>query len=486
MRDSGTFRRASPTTGDAAGEPGRFGRRLFASGMWAAAGRGIVATGTLLNTALIARLLPQSEFAAYLLIASLSTLLSLCVCCGLPATVLRHMRVLQAEGRERQIGVLVGRTAFWPLVGLLPLGLATNWLRTAPGAGGLTAMLQAHAVTILLLTALQAFSLLAGEIHRGYQNFRQAAFIGGLGGGCLPVGLQSLCLMTAQPGSLGEVLLWQAAAAAIPLTGALAALWPRLAGSPDGPGPMAEGEAGDLPPGDVSRLAALAAPGCGTLLREALPLLVTQLFTAFLTQADLWFVAAYAGDSDVAVYGGVRRLLTFVTAPLLLINVALPTFITDLHVQNRRRELEDLLRWTATVASVPATLALLALLAAPGTLLSLIYGAEYAEGARALVILSLANLVFVYSGSCGLALNMTGHNWELMLLNLASATCYFLIAPWLTSRYGTSGAAFAAGSLIAAQNVAAVIALRLRVGLLCCVSFSPRLFARGIRQICRA
>ena len=57
----------------------------------------------------------------------------------------------------------------------------------------------------------------------------------------------------------------------------------------------------------------------------------------------------------------VRRLITVVSAPLLLVNAALPGFIAELHSQGEKIKLEKILQAASTLATPPAIVAFVGL-----------------------------------------------------------------------------------------------------------------------------
>ena len=71
------------------------------------------------------------------------------------------------------------------------------------------------------------------------------------------------------------------------------------------------------------------------MLREGGPIFVSQLTVIGFVQFETLLVGIFAGPADIAAYGAIRRMMTIVGAPLLLINSALPTFVADLFDQKK-------------------------------------------------------------------------------------------------------------------------------------------------------
>ena len=76
-----------------------------------------------------------------------------------------------------------------------------------------------------------------------------------------------------------------------------------------------------------------------------------------LLQADLWILGIYLPKDSVAIYGAASRLCVLVGMPMLIINAFVPPMIAELNARRQELEMESVLRFTATLASVPALIA---------------------------------------------------------------------------------------------------------------------------------
>jgi O-antigen/teichoic acid export membrane protein len=87
--------------------------------------------------------------------------------------------------------------------------------------------------------------------------------------------------------------------------------------------------------------------------------------------------------------------------------------------------------------------------------------------------MSISRLIAVWTGSCGIALMMTGHQKEMMRITLSSAALSvgggFVLAP----HFGTIGVAIATASAQVFQNLAQLLTAHRRLGIWTYVSFSP-------------
>jgi O-antigen/teichoic acid export membrane protein len=88
-----------------------------------------------------------------------------------------------------------------------------------------------------------------------------------------------------------------------------------------------------------------------------------------------------------------------------------------------------------------------------------------------LLILSAAKLVAVWSGSCGLVLQFTGHQASMLRVSLLTSPLFFALAKPATIRYGPIGVA-AAALITSLQNMIMVLLAKKKTGMWTHVSFS--------------
>jgi O-antigen/teichoic acid export membrane protein len=208
------------------------------------------------------------------------------------------------------------------------------------------------------------------------------------------------------------------------------------------------------------------------VLRDSLPILVVAL-TAFVMQsADIWILGALRSEEGVAVYAAAARLVALVAMPLLIVNLVLPPMVAEMYAQGKTDKLERVLRTFSTVAGVPSILILAGFMILGGPILGLIYGDYYRAGALVLVILSAAKLVAVWSGSCGLVLQFTGHQASMLRVSLLTSSLFIAGALLAAQAYGAVGVAFAAAAATALQNVILVQVAKRKTGMWTHVMFS--------------
>jgi O-antigen/teichoic acid export membrane protein len=124
-----------------------------------------------------------------------------------------------------------------------------------------------------------------------------------------------------------------------------------------------------------------------------------------------------------------------------------------------RKTLEIMLKrvtfWnTATSIPLFATLAVI-----PGPLLS-VFGERYTEGAAALAILAIGQLLNTAAGPLGQVINMSGRPYITMLNNAGVAGLNLLSCWLLIPRYGLVGAALSTASALTLVNLIKLVQVR--------------------------
>jgi O-antigen/teichoic acid export membrane protein len=412
--------------------------RLLSGGAWALGGRFVTAAAGLASNALLARLLSPQEFGAYFLGFSLVLFGALVVGSGgLGLAVVRFIAEsvgLNQLGRARRV---VGTAFVLGVLGASGLG-AAYWLFGDILAGNLFDSPALVAVTGLVAGWIAVMTLqnLVAEIFRGFHDIRLATIFGGLVTGVLLTSSLGVLWFARGQATLATILLLAVSSG---LASALLASWflrRKVASLPRG---GAEGQI-----------------GVKEVLSLSWPLLMASLTFYVLTQADIWVLGAFRSKEEVAVYGATVRLVALLSMPLLIVNAVTPPLIAEMYARGEKRELERTIRTVATLASIPAFPVLVGFILVGGPILGLVYGDYYREGATVLAVLSMAQLTTFWSGSCGMLLNMTGHQYASMVITALSALAALTIALTTVNDLGMLGVALGSFSGLALQNVAMV------------------------------
>jgi O-antigen/teichoic acid export membrane protein len=436
---------------------------------------GIVTNG------LLARLLSPQELGAYFLALSIVSLGAVVGSMGLPKTVVRL--VAENMGLDRSGRTLRAIRTVLGLGVLGTLGISLAYLL----AGDLVGELFQPQYSSLLVgvtglmagwIAIAVVQEITAETFRGFHDIRLATLLGGLATGgksggvimrVLLLGILALLWVRSAETSLATVLLVSIGSGSVSVLLSIWLLYAKVSSLGSSQETQQEEES-------VS---------AKEVLEDAIPFLAIALTSFMLLSADIWILGALGSGTDVAVYGAASKLVTFVAMPLLIVNLVLPPIVAEMYAQGKMSQLERTLRTFSTLAGVPSLLVLAVFMLLGGPILGLVYSKPiYYSGTAVLVlvILSAAKLIAVWSGSCGLVLQFTGHQTSMLRVSLLTSPLFFVVAILATQRYGSVGVACAAGLTTTLQNVIMVMLAKRKTGMWTHVMFSLSPFRKVLSR----
>jgi O-antigen/teichoic acid export membrane protein len=423
--------------------------RLISGGAWAAAGKGLLGLMTLAINALLTRLLSPDEIGIYFLLFSFVSMLALVAQAGMQQAIVRLVAEVRSVGNTR-LAALTIRSAYL-------LVLVTTLLVCAIYASGagkwmssrffhFTLSDEMYYVTALWIAAFTFRSLIA-ETFRGLHDIKYASLFEGLLDGLVFFCLLGALYVLNMRGDLSQVILLAIVASCLNIFVASIILRQKLK-------PEANVAA------DHERSLKIR-----QIISTAWPLWVTSITLFILAQTDLWIMGMLRDQSEVGVYGAVKKLAILVSTSLLIANAVVPPLIAEMNVKKEHDKLERALRATATVAALPALLALTLFIFGAEPVLRFIYGEYYITGASILVVLSVGQLVNVWSGSCGYVLMMTGHQVAMMKISILCGVISVALALYLVPGFGGLGAAVSISIGLVMQNILMLYAVRRYLGI---------------------
>jgi O-antigen/teichoic acid export membrane protein len=308
----------------------------------------------------------------------------------------------------------------------LYLGLG-EWIalkiHQSPTMAGVTSLM----VLWMVVTSLRK---LLAEIFRGFHDIRMATALNTLDSTILPAIMFGVVWVVWKQASLAEVLVLSAVSGlAIGLFGG-GALWRKMA----------------------AYRGAVTLTSKQVLLISA-PLLVSTLAAYVLDKADFWVLGAYYPEEVVAVYGNAYKLVNLVKVSHMLVAQVVTPLIAELYSQNKKKQLQRMLRMTAFLAGVPAFASLAVFILFGDDLLGLVYGDYYRQGAVILTILCVGKVIGVWTGACQLGLMMTGHQNLVMYGTLFSGGLSLVLLFVLEHFFGVVGVAIASAISVSFQNL---------------------------------
>lgn len=151
--------------------------------------------------------------------------------------------------------------------------------------------------------------------------------------------------------------------------------------------------------------------------------------------------------------------------PLLIVHLVVMPLVAEMYAQGRRTELERTLRSMATLGSIPASLVLATFVLLGGPILGLVYGDYYRTGATVLALLSLGQLVNVWTGCCTTTLMMTGHQLAMMTITMVCGSLTIVAILLVVGPYGSTGVAVATAAGLGLQNILMWLGARAATGM---------------------
>jgi O-antigen/teichoic acid export membrane protein len=212
------------------------------------------------------------------------------------------------------------------------------------------------------------------------------------------------------------------------------------------------------------------------------PIFVINLAEFALTNFSIWIVGAFLTSEDIALYGAAWRLVNVVALPFFIVNLAVLPFISELNARNEKAGLQDALRGTATLASLPALAILLVFMTLGREVMGFVYGDHYRQAASILVILCVGQLVNVWTGSCAQVLTQTGHQRQFMIQTLLTGALSAALAVIAVKHYGLVGVAVAASAGRTLQNLCTWMQVHRLTGLWTHATLNPSFLRMSARR----
>lgn len=422
-------------------------RRLLSGSAWATGGRMIIAATALATNALLARLLSPQDLGAYFLALSIVGVGALLGTLGMEQAVVRFVAESIGLDQFQRARRMLGKTLVFGTLGALGVGTAYLFV------GRIMVDKLFHSAVLVAVTGLVAawivtmtLQALLGGAFRSFHDIRLSTIFNGLTTGALITIFLGVMWLLGDRVSLTTAVLLALSAALINVMLGGWVLYRKV---------------GHLPSrgGEDHKL------GAGGILSVALPLAVTNLTIFVFTQADLWIVGAFRPPEEVAIYGAAARSVVLVAMPLLVVNGVLPPLIAEMYTQGRRQQLERALRATATVAGIPAFVVLAAFILFGKPILGFVFGDYYRDGATILALLSIGQLVNVWSGAGSITLSFTGHQATIMSLTVAAGILTIAAGLVAVGPFGATGVAAAVATGISAYNISLWLVTKRKTGM---------------------
>jgi O-antigen/teichoic acid export membrane protein len=200
----------------------------------------------------------------------------------------------------------------------------------------------------------------------------------------------------------------------------------------------------------------------GELLAFSLPTSIAGAFTYLIARVDRLMVGAFLPAAQVGIYQAASQAsIVFAIIPFIFNNVIAPR-VSDLYARGEINRLDELFKLGAKWSFYLAMPLFLAVCAAPGGFMQVLYGLPYRSGAWPLLILCAGLMSDAVVGAAPTILIFSGHQKFMGLISAAALVSTIVLNYLLVPRFGMIGGAVSAflpevgmlfGFLLAVKNL---------------------------------
>jgi len=199
------------------------------------------------------------------------------------------------------------------------------------------------------------------------------------------------------------------------------------------------------------------------LWNSAAPLWVVVVMNQMLTWSGQITSGIWLDATQVAHFAAAQRTALLISLALIVTNMLVAPRFAALHKQDKLDDLRQLARKTTQMMALIATFVVIAMVVFANEVMQL-FGEEFGNAGVLLKILALGQWVCMVTGSVAILLQMTGYERDMRDITIASGVLVIALSVIFTSRWGVQGAAWATALTMIAQNIAALIMVRRRLG----------------------
>ncbi len=188
------------------------------------------------------------------------------------------------------------------------------------------------------------------------------------------------------------------------------------------------------------------------LITFSAPLMLTNVVAYMNGRTELFVLGIFLAAEAVGVYNAAVRLAGLGLIVLTAFNAIFSPVISDLHNRDQTEQLSTLFKLvTRWILAAGMPIFLVQILFAPQ--LMGLFGPEFEEGARALQVLSIGQIVNLATGAVGVMLIMSGRSNIAFINSVVMVGVALTLDFWLVPAAGLMGAAVAGAVVIILINV---------------------------------
>lgn len=186
--------------------------------------------------------------------------------------------------------------------------------------------------------------------------------------------------------------------------------------------------------------------------KSIVPFLLIGLTHTINHKTDTLMLGYIQAPEVVGIYSVASRGAGIINFILVAVNSAIAPIIAQLYAANSLNQLQKLITKSSQKTFIISLLAA-SCFALLGTWFLRLFGSEFIQGYRALVILCIAQVFNAFIGSVGILLDMTGHEKDSAVGISISSVGNIILNTLLIPRWGMEGAATATALSIVIWNI---------------------------------
>ncbi len=218
-----------------------------------------------------------------------------------------------------------------------------------------------------------------------------------------------------------------------------------------------------------------------SLLRQGVPMLLISSSALLMAWTDIFIIGLLGSSHEVGIYSVVVKVSSVMVVALASVGAVVAPLYAQWYKKGELKKMES----TANVTSlmfIVFSLVSIIVVSYWGEEFLVLFGAEYAVGYPLLVLLWFAQCVNISCGSVGYLLTMTGNEKVFQRILMLAAFMNVFLDYFLYEAMGIAGVAVGTSMTIIIWNVAAVVAIKKRLGFWCVANFRVEVLREG-RQV---
>ena len=190
---------------------------------------------------------------------------------------------------------------------------------------------------------------------------------------------------------------------------------------------------------------------------------VASNMTLITVWAGVLIAGAMVPAPELAQLSAAQRTATLTSFVLMVVNMVVAPRYARMWKLGDLVGIKRLAKWSTRGMVVLVTPVILTMVLMPKTVMSM-FGEGYEQASLLLTIMAVGQFINVATGSVGYLLNMSGHEKDYRRVTLFIGPLTIVAAFVFTNLWGVVGAAIATALGVAAQNIAALTVVRIKLG----------------------